>query len=519
MSRNDSSSPENAGRERRGATLAELDRGHYEEAAAGFDAASPPEPDGDLGSRIRYAEVALYLDGAAEAAGAVAELERDLEAQLAEPGELGELARRGRLVAAEAALALGDLDAAERKAASVSDAAATAGAGAAAMRARYDLGRIAGRRGEHAVALERLAAAARLADDLGAAYYQGLIAHHRALFLEELGEVSAAERRYAEAVELLGASENGRRRAAAQVGYGNLLADLGRNEEALELLARAEPGAGDARRLHEAVAKGLLGLKRFDEAAARLETLVALEREAGDRGGELRALRLLTQAELGRGRLDAAERAATSAAELAAAVGSAADAVETRLLAGRVRARAGRPEAADDLRAVLDEAERAGDATRRAEALIYLAEALVVENPIDAEQLVREARALPAVAADPSLQSELDRVERERLRAPVRIAQDGTLVVDTRGDWPKLKQAREALERYLLERSLEETQGNAAAAGRLIGETRYQMHYLRRIFERGEGRPSRARAPEEEESERSRRSASRPKRLVRRRGT
>jgi hypothetical protein len=40
---------------------------------------------------------------------------------------------------------------------------------------------------------------------------------------------------------------------------------------------------------------------------------------------------------------------------------------------------------------------------------------------------------------------------------------------------------------------------------------------LRRIFERGQGRPSRGRiADEEDGTERARRSASRPKRLVRR---
>jgi hypothetical protein len=124
---------------------------------------------------------------------------------------------------------------------------------------------------------------------------------------------------------------------------------------------------------------------------------------------------------------------------------------------------------------------------------------------------------MPIVEATPWLAFELSRVDRDRLRAPVRINADGTLVVDTRLSWPQLKHAREALERYLLDRALDETAGNAAAAGRLIGETRYQMHYLRRIFERGEGRPSRARLEEDEDTERARRSASRPKRLVRRR--
>lgn len=506
------------------AALTELDRGRYADAVRRFSVQGLLEPDQDLGSRVWYAEVALYLERFTEALGAVNEIERDLEAQLGTPGELGDLMRRSRLIAAEVALLRDDLDAAELKAVSVADAAIVAGDTFAAMRARFDLGRVAGCRGENALALERLAAAARLAEELGNEYYQGLIAHNRAAYLRELGELSAAERRFVEACDLLVQSENLLHRASAQVSYGSLLADLGRFEEALEVLSRAElqgpPVAtgSDPRRLRAALAKALLGLGRFDKAVTRLEGLLELERAKGDRSGELEALRLLTHAELGRGRVEAAERAATEAAQVAALVGSPSDAVEMKLLAGRVRARAGREDAPDELRTVLEEVDKSGDESRRAEARIYLAEALIHENPIESEQLLREARESAAVESEPWLKQELDRVETERLQAPVRITQDGALIVDTRVGWPKLKQAREALERFLLERSLEETKGNAAAAGRLIGETRYQMHYLRRIFERGEGRPSRAKVDSDEDSERSRRSASRPKRLVRRRG-
>jgi tetratricopeptide (TPR) repeat protein len=502
-----------------------LDSGRYAEAVHTFSTSIPPGPDQDLASRVWYSEVALYLERDLEAVAAVGEIERDLESQIAERGELGDLGRRARLIAAEAALLRGDLETAERKAASVADAATGGEDVYASMRARFDLGRVAGRRGEFALALERLAAASRYADDLRNGYYQGLIAHHRALYLRELGELSASERRFLEAIDLLAGTENLLNRASAQVSYGVLLADLGRFKEAIDVLTRAEAhdapvaAGGDPRRLRAALAKALLGLGRFDEAAGRLEGLLELERAKGNRLGELEALRLLTQAELGRGRVEAAERAATEAAQVAALAGSPSDAVEMRLLAGRVRARTGGEGAAEDLRAVLDEVERAGDASRRAEARIYLAEALINENPIESHLLLSEARAFPVVASEPWLARELDRVEAERLRAPVRIGPDGELVVDTRVGWPKLKQAREALERFLLERALEQTRGNAAAAGRLIGETRYQMHYLRRIFERGEGRPSRARSDEEEEeTESSRRSQSRPKRLVRRRG-
>jgi tetratricopeptide (TPR) repeat protein len=516
VSTHETGGPGSTDAERDSHALAPLDRGNFAEAVRQFGEQQAPGADQDLGSRVWYAEVALYTGKLDDAVAAVAEIERDLEAHVAEAGELGDLMRRSRLVAAEAALARGDVETAERKASSVADAALVAGDTFGGMRARYDLGRVAGQKNEFALPLERLAAASRLAEESGNEYYQGLIAHKRGEFLEELGEVGAAERRFIEAVDLLARTESSRDRALAQVSYGRLLADSGRFDEAINLLEVAAPHPGAAATVAP-LAKSLLGLGRFDHAAARAEELLAIVRSAGDRAGELEALRLLTHAELGRGNVEAAEKTATAAASAAAEVGSASDAVEMRLLAGRVRARAGREDAADELRAVLDEVDRAGDGGRRAEARIFLAEALVEENPIEAFRLLREARALPVVESEPWLKQELERVDEERLRAPVRIADDGSLVIDTTSGWPKLKQARESLERYLLERSLEETRGNAAAAGRLIGETRSQMHYLRRIFERGEGRPSRAKG-EDEEGEIKRRSASRPKRLVRRRG-
>jgi tetratricopeptide (TPR) repeat protein len=393
------------------------------------------------------------------------------------------------------------------------------------MRARFVLGRAAAERGEHPLALERLAAASRLATDLGNEYYQGRIAHARGMRLLALGEYSAAERRLAEAVELLARTENYLHRAGAQVSLGNLLCELGRFDEAYDLLASAElrdaaaPVGADPRSTRLAMAKALLGLGRYDEAVGSLEGLLELDRAVGDRAGELEALRLLARAELGRANVPAAESAAAAAVAVAAREGTAADALDARLLHGRVCARLARADVPDELRAVMADVDAAGDDVQRAEVRLYLAEALALESPIESAELVAEVREMPIVEATPWLGHELERVDRERLRAPVRVNPDGTLVVDTRLGWPSLKQARETLERYLLEGALTQTRGNAAAAGRLIGETRYQMHYLRRIFERGQGRPSRGRiADEEDGTERARRSASRPKRLVRRKG-
>jgi tetratricopeptide (TPR) repeat protein len=505
--------------------LAKLDHGRYAEEVQRFFGHGKPGPDQDHVTRLWHAEIALYLGQSDDARAAVQEVEADLERQRGDSGDIGSLARRAAVVSAETAAAAGDLTSAESTATAVLEGAVKAGDGQFAMRARYDLGVFAGAKGEYPLALERLAVASRTASELGNEFFQGLIAHRRALFLWKLGELSASEGRFIEAVDLLGRTENLLNRASAQTNYGRLLAELGRFEEAIDLFRRAEsqdlPAAAgvDPRPVRAAMAKCLLGLGRYDDAAARLEGLLELERAMRSRAGELDALRMLARAELGRNRPEAAERAASEAAQVAALVGSPADLVDARLLSARAKARIGRPKAAEEINALMLEIEDSGDDLHRAEARICLAEALVVENPVESERLLAEVKTMAGFESSPRLTAEFDRVNRARLRAPVRVNEDGTLVVDTRGEWPKLKHAREALERFLLERSLTETHGNAAAAGRLIGETRYQMHYLRRIFERGEGRPSRARVfGEEEGTERARRSASRPKRLVRRRG-
>lgn len=501
----------------------DLDHGRYASVVTGRAASAPPPPDADLATQLGFAEVALYLGRTTEAGVAVAETVRDLESSLAETGEVGALARRSWLLAAEVAAANGAIDDAEARASAVAEAAVHAGDILAAMRARFALGQTAGARGEHPLALERLAAASRLATDLANDFYQGRIAHTRGVHLLALGEYSAAERRLVEAVELLGATEDLRYRAAAQVSLGSLYCELGRFDEAYDLLTRAElrdasiAVGPDPRQIRLTTAKSLLGLGRYEEAVAKLEGLLELERARGSRIGELDTLGLLARAELGRGNATSAERAAAAAVELATVAGTPDHRIAARILLGRVRARLGRDETPDELRAILADVDESGTDIQRAEGRIYLAEALVLESPIESAELVAKARAMPIVEATPWLGHELDRVDRDRLRAPVRVNPDGTLVVDTRLGWPKLKNARETLERYLLEGALGQTRGNAAAAGRLIGETRYQMHYLKRIFERGQGRASRGRiADEEDGTERARRSASRPKRLVRR---
>jgi tetratricopeptide (TPR) repeat protein len=506
--------------------LRDLDEGRFADAIPTFLEERKP-PSDDTAHLLWWAEVALYLGKLDEVHAAIGAGEKASEKHLEEATPEGALARRRRLLKGEMHYFEQKLGKAEELVAPVVEIAGRIGDTFAEMRARYDLGRFARRRSEYALAIERLAVAAGLAASLKNDFYSGLIAFNRGISLYELNEMAAAERRCLEAVTLLTSTEDLRYRALAQNTYGGLLTDLGRYAEALSMLERAETTIeslgiqSDLQTIRGNVARVMFALGRYDETVVRLEELIAHERGSGHHYAEFLALSLLSRAELGRDRHDAARRAASEALRLSGVVGTPSDLLDARLLDARAKSRAGREGAADDLKALLADVDRSGSEHQRAEARIYLAEACIFSEPVDAERLIAEARRLPIVASTEWLRTEMERVERERLGAPVRVAPDGTLVVDIRSGWPTMKQARDALERYLVTRALTASNGNGAAAGRLIGETRYQMHYLKRIFERGEGRPSRAMSFEEgtpeAESSTARRSASRPKRLVRRR--
>jgi hypothetical protein len=107
---------------------------------------------------------------------------------------------------------------------------------------------------------------------------------------------------------------------------------------------------------------------------------------------------------------------------------------------------------------------------------------------------------MPVVGEFLWLQREVEFVEADLSYMPVRLTPDGQLVMDARFGWPDIKAAREATERYWLERALLETDGNVSAASRLLGLSRNEGHYMHKLVVKGEpARPSRSKtlnAPE-----------------------
>lgn len=474
---------------------------------------------------LLYADLALYRGWGEDAYAVIVDLAGSTAAQCGEGSEAGRLARRAAVLAAAALRTMRQLAEARAQATLALNGASATDDRVVSVRALLELGYLDRVEGDTVRGLERFIAAADVCETLDNPFLSGLVALARAEILVTLGEDAAAEIRYSEAIEHLGATERLFYWAAALTGYGTLQCRHGLYSEAVGSLEKAETALNasrsglDQRPLARAFADALVHLGRGAESISRLYRLVELERVARDRQGEVNALLMLARAQIVGGELAAASRAARDAVDVASTIGAWDQLAEARLLAARADAINGESGASDALRALALEFEQSGNDVRAAEAKIYLAEVLVFESPVEATDLIAAAHTLPAVVADSALGDLVGQIEEKRDRAPIRISHDGVFVVDTRAQWPELKKAREALERFMIVRALKDTNGNAAAAGRLIGETRYQMHYLKRIFEQGEGRPSRARETEDDvEQEQSTRTSSRPKRLVRRKG-
>jgi ATP/maltotriose-dependent transcriptional regulator MalT len=480
--------------------FARLDNGKFGEAI------SQLEPGTGLGAgeleALWKAEILVYLDRVDDVKPIVEELRPLLEERVGDRGTLGECARRWRLIAAEVAYFDGDYDEAQTLAASVADVADMVDDPQHAMRATYDLGRIMRRRGDFSSSLETLLVAGHMAKRIDNEYYEGLIAYNRAVCCFELGDVDKLSEYAQAARELLARSENLRFYGVSENLYGLYRTELGDFEggiasfDASERIASSLGVASDILSVANHASLALLARGRYAEAERRLANLVDLGRSEGHSGAELFALGLLSVAQTAQGRLAEARRSAEAASALAERIGSEDDKFEARLHLLRARALQGDESSLEQLREAIGDADRRGVDTFQVMARLFAAHAMVAESPVEATSLCRAVRAMPARPTGSWLAAELERIEYLLEHAPIRIDPEGRLVIDTRTSWPTIRAAREAAERYIYERAISATNGNASAAGRLIGESRYQMHHLGRILQGLAPRPSRSKDPD-----------------------
>lgn len=474
--------------------LAALDNGRFAEAIVTFEVEGAPVS-GLLGQLWR-AEVALYLDRLDTAAELLEALGRELDELVAEDGSLGTLARRKLLIRAEIAHFRGDLGLARDLATQAAKCALLADDSTSQIRAFIDLGRVARNRGEYSTALAHLATISELAKEQGTAFSQGLVKYYEGTTLMHTGRIEDARVALEQALSLLRSSENLRYAGMAYGVLGSTLCDLEKVEDGVAMLEEAERIAADlgiARDMMPVannIARAMLVLGRPAEAERRLVDLIGWERLTGDSVSELQALQTLAVAQIEQRKLVEAEATASEVLRLAQALGSDGHTLDGRILLARVHSRLRDPKAITELRDLVAKCDDVGDDFQRLEIRAYLAEELVATSTIEARSLLDEVEDSPLKDTLGWLRPILDRISKDLERVPIRTDGD-TLVIDSRLGFPTLRDAREAVERFLFDRSMRETNGNASAAGRLIGASPFQMHCLGRALQGLPTRPGR----------------------------
>lgn len=480
--------------------LDHLDHGHFRDAVALVDQRAPSQS--DAADRLWHAEVRLYLDQLDAAAALVDSLQAILQPHLRDASPAGACARRRHLIAAEIAYFRGQYERAVALANEALEASEATADDQHQMRATFDSGRTLRRRAEYATSLETLLIASHRAERGANAFYGGMIAYNRAICCYELCDYERLNEYIAEARESLQASEGLRYFALAENLRGLVLTELGDVAGGMAVFNEAERIASslgitsDLLSIANNAARALIATQKNEEAEKRLVHLIDWDSPASLTMAHFYSLCLLSIAQAAQGKIREARRSAQIANDLAASYGNEDDRFEAGILLLRARALSGEEAAIEELRAKVTTADARGTEYQRVQARIYLAHALVAESPIEATNYCREVRGMAVVPTGSWLLSELERVEFLLARAPIRIDEQDRLIIETNLSWPTIKAAREAAERYIYERAMSATRGNASAAGRLIGESRYQMHHLGRIL-RGEApRPSRSKDPD-----------------------
>jgi tetratricopeptide (TPR) repeat protein len=480
--------------------LSGIDYGAFESALR-FCESHEPQRD-DAADTLLRAEVDLYLDRLEDARTRLDALEA-LDDWIDTSGELGELGRRWRLMAAEHAYLTGAYQEADTLARPVVTIARRLGDGAALLRALYTLARISREQGDAELAVERLEKVVEMAREVDNTLYQGRAAFTTGVCWYACDRRDLTVSFAREAATLLRHTEATRFQATVEMYLGGLLCDEGRLPEALELVERAERAVSrlclvsDMMRARVTTARTLLALERFEEAAQSLSVMLNWQRgPVWNQGLELFTLRLLSIAYYHLRRTTEAIAAAREAVALADVAGTPRDRLEGRILHARARAQARDTGAADDLDRLVAEADVVGSEYLRAESRIYLAEALLGSDPTRAAALSGEVKPMRVVGEVYWLRFELGRVESSLANLPIHTTREGKLLMDPTLGWPDLKAAREQMERFWLERALQATDGNVLAAGQLLGLSRneaYHVHAL--VIRRKMPRPSRGKNP------------------------
>lgn len=440
------------------------------ERAKVTDGISPATAAGPLAE----AERALYVDDverARELAGSL-----DSPVWLDAEGERGQLARRARLMLAEAAYLERDFATADELARTIADAAGDADE-LATMRALYVLARTAFRRGRLSLAADRLTAVDAIATALGDDLHRALVLYFRAQVAVAGDDTREGARLCSAALEAL---PRGAERSRGHVLnlLGSCHAEAGDFAAALRCFDEAGRIAGelgvesDGLWIRANVARALVLSGNAAGAADRFGALVSEHRSAAH-PAEGMALYWLAVALTDLGRLDEAADAARAMQSFADVAGSEGDRLAGRIVAARIASDS------DELRAVLHESALTD--YQRAEVLIALADVARASTPDEAARLRDEAAALGAVHSSARLRAALDRLTAALARSAVRV--DGArFTVNPELGEVTASAATAALERFLFLDAFERSGGNVERAGARIGWGRSESYRRAKLY-------------------------------------
>jgi len=475
-----------------------VDRGDYAVAIEYCDT-HPPETD-DLFDTLLRAEVDLYLDQL-ESAHARIEATSYLEEWIDNDSSRGDLAQRWHLVAMDHAYLSGSREAAETLALVLLEVAKRTDRRELQLRALYTLARAARERGDSALASSRLHAALQLAKDESNSCYQGRISYVFGLIAYSEDRTDEALGLIERSVELLSKVSADRYAATAQSLLAVLLCDRGHLDESLALALRAEEMfarigvMSDLLRARQTKARTLIAAGEYRKAEGELQELLSWQRGPHwNHGLELFILRILSIARYKLRDFKGALSAAREAIALARLHGTQKDVLEGELLEARALARTGEPDAILRLERLQSRADAAPGTYLAAEVRLYLAEALGSADSTRAFELVHEVAAMRVTKQIYWLQREVADIQHDLHALPVWINEEGDLVMSPRRGFPDLKAARAAMERFWLERAIEQA-GNVLRAADLLGLSRNEAYTIAAYAIKGHPpRKSRSRA-------------------------
>lgn len=320
-------------------------------------------------------------------------------------------------------------------------------------------------------------------------FLSGLIDYNDAVCKHQLGDLDAAGKLYASALELLRRSEECRFYGLALNSYGAYLKRLGRYDEALSALRTAtemfQPLGifDDLASVSNNLGLTMLRLKRYEEAERVLTEALELHQRTGNISSASICLNLFAHLYIETGDVDRAERFAVQCVEQADLSKNLFDQADAYITAGRVAHRKGDGFKAERLLNIaVDLANRIASKELMAASTIYLAECCLTSSVVKGREFLMQAGNWVREYPDKWFEAELERIGDRYKGDRISITDDNRLLVN--GNLlPSWNSAKEALERFLIKNALDLADGNQTKAGQLLGITKVHVHDKRKQYE------------------------------------